>query len=388
MIKSVSATTLKAVAESFNEALTSENSVNGINNQPWSRLVNFKLNSKKDLAFEINKRPQGLMKVVGYPFEGADADEMPSTDYVKGQEYNLVASHEFNEEDILNLVGKKALGPDGIGISDVMTDKTYAEAKEASIKQAISSLTAKVYNQMGAIAGGALDGTVTLNKRTGGTDTITTDVINTGAAGTTWDNAATAVPLDDIKDVNDTLYADADNLGNDLSFGSTLMSQEIFHYLIQTDQIKEQVDTLIKGTRIGGYRLTLDEFNANFNRANDVLPSFGRVIVDPRSNYLNDSGAITRIIAANKIYSASGTERTVPGGIPPAPIQIQIVPVRRPEAISNLSSSNVNGFTLEIFEKDTYKTLGSKGRKSWEFHIRGQLTLIQFKPIAFKQVLA
>jgi hypothetical protein len=373
------------IADKLNAQLSAKDSMFGLNNNVWNKLVAVELTSRMKMATQVNNRPYGLMKIVGDAGEKIQAAPLPSKDFIVSKNFTIKAKHEISFQDVRKYLGETAKVLFSTNSSEdaklVLQSQGMQEVIREQTNLAVNSLGVKLKNTIAKYIGDALNGSLTLQDENGNTTSFTFDKAEVTAASPLWSNASTALPLGDMQRVNADLKALPKNQNEGLRFGGTLMSEDVLLWLIQNAQVKDLITANTINTAI------INEEMLNMLSSTYGVPTFGKLYVDKSSNYLDDSQAVQNVLSSNYVYSASGTElQAADGMLPPAPILFQLAPADFTGTGNEEGQAGRNtGVNLAINE---IKEKGDGNYHKIEIVAASQLNVIQYRPFARMQVLA
>lgn len=378
------------ISEKLNAALSANNLVTSITNNPWNSIVGVNLTSQTKLASQINALPKGLLKIVAEPGEAVQASPLPSKDYLVSKSFYIKDIHEIKSSQIRKLYGQKILDlfTDGANLENeeakvILQSQDFSEILNEQIDACINSLTGKFKYTVAKLAGDALSGSVTLNGDRI-SETFLFDKAEVTAASPLWEDVVNSKPFDDMERVNNDLKALKKNQYNGLRFGSTLVAEDTIGHLLQNPTIKDA----IRPSSVGDAMVDVATLNSYL--AKYAIPTFGKLNVDYANVYVDEDANGEEdpkpVFNPNYIYSASNTELpAIAGGIPNTPIVISLTPADLTGLpAAGAQSTNREGVSTRIIRVEPRK---DGEELMWQVVAVARVAVSQYRPFARMQVL-
>jgi hypothetical protein len=376
-----------ALSEKLNAALSANNLITSVNNNPWNSIVGVELTSQNRMASRISGLPKGLMKLMASDTERLESSPLPTTDYLLKKEFIIGQKHEIKASEVRTLFGDKVLelvvnggNLESEEVKELIESRSYNEVLSEQIDLCVSSLTGLMKQTIAKYAGDILSGSVTLTGKNI-EQTFLFEQETVASPSPLWSDTVNSNPFTDMRTVDNQLRGLVNNQYNGLRFGSTFMGQDVLSLLIQNPLLKNQ----ISANTVSSALINLDVLNEFFQTY--AIPTFGKINVDYSNVWIDENGTPQPIFDDDYIYAASNTElRSITNGLPSTPIVLSIMPpdmsaLDLPEG--SVQSTNSSGAAIQIIPVEPRR---QGDERVWEVVAIAKVVIAQYRPFARMKV--
>lgn len=348
---------LRSTEEEFVHIL--EDRLNSVDALPWKNVIQPVFVSADDAYTMIQDEVTGVLPAMGKR-DSFKNFGLPEDNFKEHQAIPIGGIVEFTEDDV-----NEKSGNFNIPGTTINLRRSKGETEASMIARATDVVSKKFLHSVLKAGGEWLQGQISFNDLNGNSMVYNTSVTDGGAVTTTWDNAATATPIQDMEAIDIALQALTGNYGRNLDNGNTIMSRKISRYLAQVEQIQRlpggDVLSRIPSFEQMAVLPTINEYFGSIIRQNIQYPT-------------KSGGAITynKALEEDHIYVTSGTQNQPVGKLAIAP-----------GGLDNRFAEG-RGFTIRV-NRVPSKDLNIKPK--FQVAIQATLIMVEYSPIYKKQVL-